>query len=376
MIFDIEEGIIDFNFPFYKVKTLSNENEFNINLENGRYFYGFASLPVVDSQGDRIELKAIEEGAKDLTKAPYNKIFLGHQYTDIAIGIIIDKKVTKKGLIILAKLNENHERAEEVWKSINEGYLDGFSVGGSFLQVETEYDTKLKKYVNVVKKVVFREVSLTSIPANQEALLVGAFVKSKKIIENFQKDKSEKLKYNVIINKDMEEVNTDNSNEATEEVTTETEPQTNSPSPDNAEGTQEVVETPKTETEEVKEEPKTETEKPVEKEEEKEEVKPEQKPKEKPYNPVKDFKEKSKTPLLDALRKQLEEMEVKIKEVVEENKNLKEKLNNKEKEDEKEEEEKEEEKKKIRKSIPSDSSKFEQDTHKVKTPLLDFLRHS
>jgi HK97 family phage prohead protease len=320
----------------------------SMNLDSGRYFYGMATLPTVDEEGDKISMKAIQEGSETLTTSPYNKIFLGHNYQDIAVGLIIAKAVTKKGLLILAKLNDAHERADEVWKSLNEGYLDGLSIGGSFLSVERVFDKELNKYINIVKKVRFREVSLTSIPAHSQALMVGAFTKASKIINEIVKvndvNETENIKYSVTVHKDMAEQETEIIQPNSEQVEVTADAKTED-KPAEAEVPVEK-ETPvekedKPETVEQVEEPKA--EEPKAEEPKAEEVKEEIKPK------------KVDTPLLDALRKQIEELKTKILELEKQNEQMTDKKIIKS----------------VRQSVPSNSIK---EIKTDKTVLLDALR--
>jgi HK97 family phage prohead protease len=124
------------------------------------------------------------EAVKDeLIIAPYNKVFISHDYQDIAVGMIVATSMDSKGLLILAKLNEDHKRANEVWSSLQSGFLDAFSIGGKFVTVETYWDEKKEEYYNVATKIEASEVSLTSIPANPESLLLGAFEKARKFVK-------------------------------------------------------------------------------------------------------------------------------------------------------------------------------------------------
>lgn len=152
----------------------------NLNLEPGKYFWGYANVDQVDMQGDLFPIETLEDLAPGLTQAPYNKIFLNHDYTDIASGTIVATATDSRGLLILGKLNEDHQRAWEIWQSILNESLDGLSMGGSFLEVESYYDEANDLTVTVAKKATATEVSLTSIPINGGSMLMGAFQKAKK----------------------------------------------------------------------------------------------------------------------------------------------------------------------------------------------------
>ena len=121
-----------------------------LNLEKGRYFWGYANIATPDSMGDKFTLDALTQISKELTIPPYNKIFLFHDYKDIAIGQIVYTLVDGLGLIILAKLNEAHQRADETMASIMNGSLDGFSMAGQFIRVISQYDEDSDQFVNLV----------------------------------------------------------------------------------------------------------------------------------------------------------------------------------------------------------------------------------
>lgn len=189
----LKEGEVKFNLPLKLRKSFvvsANQDQKsegnmpknfkNLDLGQGRYFWGYANVEQVDMQGDLFPISTLQELAPGLTEPPYNKIFLFHNYEDIAIGTITATATDTRGLLILAKLNEDHVRAEEVWGSILNGSLDGFSMGGSFTEVESYYDEGMDMVVSVAKKAIVSEVSLTSIPVNGGSLLQGAFQKAKK----------------------------------------------------------------------------------------------------------------------------------------------------------------------------------------------------
>ncbi len=164
----------------------------SLQLDPGYYVWGYASVQGVDLQGDVFPIETLKQMAPGLTQPPYNKIFLFHNYEDIASGTIIATAMDDKGLLILAKLNEEHSRAQEVWGSVQNQSLDGFSMGGSFLRVDTIEDEESGMTFNVVREAIATEVSLTSAPVNGESIILGAFKKSKDIFykaedKNFNK---------------------------------------------------------------------------------------------------------------------------------------------------------------------------------------------
>ena len=184
----------------------------NLDLEKGKYFWGYANIATPDSMGDKFTLDALTQISQSLTVPPYNKIFLFHNYQDIAIGKIVYTLMDSLGLIILAKLNEAHSRADETMESIANGSLDGFSMAGNLIRVISDYDEETGQFVNLVLEATAKEVTLTSIPAHPGASVMGAFRKSmQKYNDKFMKSfkdgkevKSEKYKKNTDLENSME----------------------------------------------------------------------------------------------------------------------------------------------------------------------------
>lgn len=184
----VDEGTIPVQIRVETLKSFDTKtvpSRFKkVGLDSGHYVWGYANVAdETDSEGDRIERAAMAEALKTITKKPYNKLFLVHDYQTIAVGKIVHAEMDGDHPVILAKLNENLNNFEEIWKSIQEEYLDSFSIGGSFTKVVTEYDEKEDRYVNTVKELILREVSLTSIPAHPGASVLGAFKKTLEIVK-------------------------------------------------------------------------------------------------------------------------------------------------------------------------------------------------
>ena len=196
----LQQDQVRFNLfvPFEKSFQLTMDqpempDEFlSLNLDQGYYVWGYANVPSVDLQGDMFPMDTLRAMAPSLTRPPYNKIFLFHDYNDIASGTIIATAMDENGMLVLAKLNEEHSRASEVWGSVQNKTLDGFSMGGSFIQVETIEDEETGMTFNVVREAVATEVSLTSAPVNGESLIMGAFKKSKEIFNKVEDKKFNK----------------------------------------------------------------------------------------------------------------------------------------------------------------------------------------
>ena len=122
---------------------------------------GYASSTALDLQGDVITEEALKQVAEEITKDPYNKVFLNHNINDIPIGKIVEAKVVDGKLWVKIVLNKAHEKFEQVYNSLKGGFLNAFSIGYQVLE----------RLGNKITKLRILEVSLVSIPANPEAIV-------------------------------------------------------------------------------------------------------------------------------------------------------------------------------------------------------------
>jgi len=123
---------------------------------------GHASTSDEDRSGDVIVSEAWNnpKALKDYLKNP---IILAFHDMSKPIGKTIAHEVDSKGLKITAKISK---AAGDITQLIKEGILSAFSVG--FMIKDADFDTK--SGVFVIKEVELYEVSVVSIPANQNAL--------------------------------------------------------------------------------------------------------------------------------------------------------------------------------------------------------------
>ncbi len=132
------------------------------------YVEGYASAAVKDLYDEVITEEALKDAAKELTREPYNKVFLNHKHDDIPIGKIIEAEVRNGKLWVKLTLNKAHPMFETVYRSLKEGFLDAFSIGFKTLAKRGNRITKLK----------IVEVSLVGIPANPEAVVENVYEKN------------------------------------------------------------------------------------------------------------------------------------------------------------------------------------------------------
>lgn len=148
--------------------------------EKNVYVEGYASASVKDLDGETISEQALQKVASELTKEPYNKVFLDHAplksnadfEEKLPIGKIIEAKTReiegKLKLWIKLVLNKAHPYFDVVYRSIKEGFLNAFSIGFHILQRKGNLITDLK----------ILEVSLVGVPANPEAVVEEIYEKS------------------------------------------------------------------------------------------------------------------------------------------------------------------------------------------------------
>ena len=122
---------------------------------------GFANKAVIDRGGDLIPPKAwMLEEFKD------NPIIFFNHNRDLPIGRAISVKVTEDGLIIRVLLsNSDSEFMKHIRTLIKEGILKTFSVGFDPMDSEEKAD----EGHNVINKANLLEVSIVSLPMNQES---------------------------------------------------------------------------------------------------------------------------------------------------------------------------------------------------------------
>ena len=122
---------------------------------------GFANTTDEDRAGDIIVESAWHGDA--LINYLKNPIILAFHNHSAPIGVMTDYNVTAKGLEITAEISA---AAGNVYDLIKEGILQAFSVG--FRVKDAEYDSTTDIFV--IKEVELHEVSVVSVPCNQNSV--------------------------------------------------------------------------------------------------------------------------------------------------------------------------------------------------------------
>jgi len=140
---------------------------------------GYASTDSVDRQSDRILPTAWTRGG--LRNYEINPILLFNHDYDRPIGKVIEMSTDKRGLRIKAVISKS---AGEIYDLVKEGVLSTFSVG--FLVKDADYDKSADGLI--VKDAELLEVSVVSVPANQDATFsLAKSFDSQEDYQNFKK---------------------------------------------------------------------------------------------------------------------------------------------------------------------------------------------
>jgi HK97 family phage prohead protease len=121
---------------------------------------GYASTVDTDRQGDIVPATVWSKGIQNYLKNPV--ILAYHDHSE-PVGRMVDHRVDSKGLWIKARISA---AAGEVFNLIKDGVLTAFSIG--FRIADAEYNAANELFV--VKDLELHEISVVSVPANQNTL--------------------------------------------------------------------------------------------------------------------------------------------------------------------------------------------------------------
>ena len=121
---------------------------------------GYASTVDVDRHGDIVPASVWEKGVDNYLKNP---VILAYHNHNEPIGRMVEHRVDAKGLWIKARISK---AAGDVYSLVKDGVLTAFSIG--FRIADAEYNSALELFV--VKELELHEISVVSVPANQNTL--------------------------------------------------------------------------------------------------------------------------------------------------------------------------------------------------------------
>ena len=121
---------------------------------------GYASTNDVDRASDVIPTAVWEKGLENYLKNP---VILAYHKHDEPVGRMTEHRVDEKGLWITARISA---AAEDVFNLVKDGVITAFSVG--FKIIDAEYNAAAELFI--VKELELHEISVVSVPANQNTL--------------------------------------------------------------------------------------------------------------------------------------------------------------------------------------------------------------
>lgn len=132
-----------------------------------RIVLGYASTFDIDSDHTQITREALEGAKDDLIK--YSTVLFNHDTTR-PIGKTIETTVDDVGLLVKVKLSKEED---EIWKKIQEGIINKFSIKGRVLDAVL---VDSKEQIYQIKEIELFEVSLVSVPANVDAKTISHYI--------------------------------------------------------------------------------------------------------------------------------------------------------------------------------------------------------
>lgn len=142
---------------------------------------GYANTVDKDRAGDIVLPSAWAKGIDRFRKNP---VLLYQHKHDNPIGRVSKVTVDKKGMFIEASVSEAAEKLHGIHSLIKDGALKSFSVG--FLVKDGKHDKSSDTFV--ISEVELLEISVVSVPANQESLFsVRKSFENSEEYENFKK---------------------------------------------------------------------------------------------------------------------------------------------------------------------------------------------
>jgi len=139
---------------------------------------GYASVEMVDKQGDLITRGALKDAFGNFMKADgFRNVQLAH--SNIQVGEVINaytdsngrlwkSGVDDAGMFVVIKLRDDIEKAREVANEIRKGNLTGFSIGGQAFKRINKSDAKHGNYTEI-SKLELHEVTICEKGINPEA---------------------------------------------------------------------------------------------------------------------------------------------------------------------------------------------------------------
>ena len=139
---------------------------------------GYASVEMVDKQGDLITKDALRDAFNKFMKTPgFRNVQLAHSniqvgsvvpdYTDSS-GRVWKSEVDDTGMFVVIQLRDDIEKAREVAAEIRKGNLKSFSIGGQAFERVNKNNTERGDY-REIRRMELHEVTICEKGINPEA---------------------------------------------------------------------------------------------------------------------------------------------------------------------------------------------------------------
>ena len=162
----------------YQIHRPSNESISLLKAGNELVVAGYASVELVDKQGDLITKEALKDAFRKFMENPsYRNVQLAHSniqvgdvipnYTD-SEGRLWKSEVDDVGMFVVIQLRDDIEKAKEVAAEVRKGALRGFSIGGQAFKRVRKSDPRHGDYQEI-SKLELHEVTICEKGINPEA---------------------------------------------------------------------------------------------------------------------------------------------------------------------------------------------------------------
>ncbi len=174
--------------------TAKSLTDLVVHDDNDRLIQGYASVEVVDRQGDIVPVEAMEKAMLKYMERGGNLLYA---HLNKPVGKVLQWHIEEHpqykvpAVKITAMIFKDYQLENEVWKYIKDGKLKGFSIGGVATQTKTVKadDTN----VRVLDDIELSEISVVAEPANQGALISAkSIAKSAEVAKDEPDQKNEK----------------------------------------------------------------------------------------------------------------------------------------------------------------------------------------
>jgi len=186
--------------PQFKFLTNTMKYE-ELGTKSGKKYYvtGYISTDEVD-RANEIVTKGCMESMLTQIKAGNVKLDVEHSTftgeNDIPVGKILDADIDATGLWVKAEINRHHIKFKSIWNSVQEGFLDAFSIAYNVLDYANEVINGSN--VTLLKGIELLNVAITGNPVNRGARMTESFYKSSAYMKNIEGDKmTEEIKEDV-----------------------------------------------------------------------------------------------------------------------------------------------------------------------------------